>query len=64
MESTINYILFDSNNKQIDLNYLPETSNLKDVFIVDKQGLPIQELLAPYKKNGICNSENIESAFC
>ena len=59
----IRYQLLNERNKEIPLNSIPETSQLKDLFLVDKDGEPIKLMLAVYKVNRPCENEFIDSNY-
>ena len=59
----IRYLLFDERDKEVSLNTIPETSQLKDIFLIDKNGNPLKLLLATYKVNRTCDNEFIDSLY-
>lgn len=59
----IRYLMFDERDKEVPLSTIPETSQLKDIFLVDKSGEPLKILLAVYKVNRPCDNEFINSLY-
>lgn len=58
----IRYKLF-YRDKEIPLSEIPQTADLKDIYLVDSKGNPIEILLAAYKVNRPVDNEFIDGLY-